>query len=774
MEDRRSGVGAAGGVSVEPEAPGERALAVAEARAEETRTLAATRRQFLRLGAVSAGGLALGFRLGPPAKAKAAQAASAPGAGADFRPNAWVRIDPSGKVFLTVGKSEMGQGARTSLPVILADELEVDPDSVELVQAQPGPDFTDLGTYGSRSTRTMWLPLRTAGAAAREMLVAAAAASWKVDAASCRAEKGTVRHAATGRSASYGSLAADAARLPVPASPRLKTKAEFRLIGRDRRRIDGPRIVAGEAVFASDVRRPGMKVACVLRCPVHAGEPKSWDESAAKSVPGFVAVAKISGGLAIVGDHSWAALSAREAIEKTVVWNEGADAGVDSAALLARLREAAAKPRGRLVRGGDAAAALSSAARRVEAEYFYPYQAHAPLEPMSAVADVRSGGCEIWAGSQNPNGAQEAVAKLLGIPPSAVTVNVTLLGGGFGRRGRSDFVLDAVEASRAVRAPVKVLWTRQDDMRVGDFHPVSFHVLAAGLDASGALAAWRHRVASPSWTPGGGGATPPPPPPSDEQLRPLLRGAYDVPYAIPAVAAEFGEVASPLRVGSWRGVNHNHNVFASECFFDEVAAAAGRDPLELRQALLKRDAAVVGGREGKPVDRARLAAVLDLAGRKAGWSTPLPLSAGRARGVACAAYDGMTSAAVVAEVTVGKDGTWRADRLVCAVDPGVAVNPLGIRAQVEGSVAWALSALATEITLKNGRVEQGTYRDFPILRFRDMPRVETHIVDSDAPPTGMGEPPVPVAVAAMANALSAASGRRVRKLPVRAADLKGA
>ena len=760
MEDRRSGLDAAGGVSAEPEET-----------SPEARSLAATRRQFLKLGAVSAGGLALGFRLGSPAKSPAAQPTSS--AGADFRPNAWVRIDPSGKVFLTVGKSEMGQGARTSLPVILAEELEVDPESVELVQAQPGPDFTDLGTYGSRSTRTMWLPLRTAGAAAREMLVAAAAASWRVEAASCRAEKGSVRHAASGRSASYGSLAADAGRLPVPAAPRLKAKSEFRLIGRDRRRVDGPRIVGGEAVFASDVRRPGMKVACVLRCPVHAGEPKSWDESAAKSVPGFVAVAKISGGLAIVGDHSWAALSAREAIEKTVVWNEGADAGVDSAALLARLRDAAAKPQGRLVRGGDASAALSSAARRIEAEYFYPYQAHAPLEPMSAVADVRSGGCEIWAGSQNPNGAQEAVAKLLGIPQSAVTVNVTLLGGGFGRRGRSDFVLDAVEASRAVRAPVKVLWTRQDDMRVGDFHPVSFHVLAAGLDASGAPSAWRHRVASPSWSRGG---TPPPPspPPSDEQLRPLLRGAYDVPYAIPSVAAEFGELASPLRVGSWRGVNHNHNVFASECFFDELAAAAGRDPLALRQALLKRDASVVGGREGKPVDRARLAAVLDLAARKAGWSTPLPLSAGRARGVACAAYDGMTSAAVVAEVTVGKDGTWRADRVVCAVDPGVAVNPLGIRAQVEGSVAWALSAMATEITLKNGRVEQGTYRDFPILRFRNMPRVETHIVDSDAPPTGMGEPPVPVAVAAVANALSAASGRRVRRLPVRAADLKGA
>jgi isoquinoline 1-oxidoreductase beta subunit len=727
-----------------------------------SRGAAATRRQFLKLGAVSAGGLALGFRVGFPARAESHAPAAA---GEDFRPNAWVRVDPSGKVFLTVGKSEMGQGARTSLPVILAEELGVDPDSVELVQARPGPDFQDLGTYGSRSTRTMWLPLRTAGAAAREMLVAAAAAKWGVDASSCRAEKGAVRHAASGRSASFGELAPAAARLPVPKEPRLKTKSDFRLIGRDRRRVDAPRIVSGEAVFASDVRLPGMKVATILRCPVHGGDAKSWDESAARAVPGFAKIARIAGGLALVADDSWSALQAREAVEKTVVWSEGENAAADSAALLARLRQAASGASAALRRGGDASAGLSASARRVEAEYFYPLQAHAPLEPMSAVADVRKGSCEVWAGTQNPNGAQEAIAKALGIAPSAVTVNVTLLGGGFGRRGRSDFVLDAVEASRAAGAPVKVLWTRPDDMRVGDFHPVSYHALAAGLDASGSPLAWRHRVGAVSWPRAGASQ-------SDEQLRPPLRGAYDVPYAIPAVEAALAEVASPVRVSSWRGVNHNHNVFASECFFDEVAAAARKDPFALRVALLKKDASVLGGREGKPVDRARLAGVLELAGRRAGWSTPLPQ--GRARGVACAAYDGMTSAAVVAEVTVGPDGSWRVDRVVCAVDPGVAVNPLGIRAQVEGSVAWSLSALSTEITLKSGRVGQESYRDFPILRFRDMPRVETVIADSDAPPTGMGEPPVPVTTAAVANALSAASGRRVRRLPVRAADLKGA
>ncbi len=386
------------------------------------------------------------------------------------------------------------------------------------------------------------------------------------------------------------------------------------------------------------------------------------------------------------------------------------------------------------------------------------------METMSAVADVQTGRCEIWAGSQAPNRAQTDAAKLLGIPESAVTVHVPLLGGGFGRRGRTDFVLDAVECSKVAGAPVRVVWTRSDDMRNGDFHPISLHRLSAGLDASGQPAAWRHRVSvgvfSKMTTP------------DAEAVRAALRGAYDTPYAIPALEAELIESASPVRTSSWRGVQHNHNVFASECFFDEVARAAGKDPLAYRLDLLRREAVVPGGREGAPVDRARLAATLALAAEKARWTNPL--KAGRGKGVACASYDGRTPAAVIAEVTVGAAGDWRVDRIVCAVDCGVAINPLGVRAQVEGSVAWALSALSAEITLDRGRVVQSTYREFPILRFRDMPRIETHIVPSDAAPTGMGEPPVPITTAAVANALAAASGRRVRRLPVRADDLKGA
>ncbi len=717
--------------------------------------LRSTRRDFLRITAVSAGGLVLGVRCAPAVGDETRE----------FRPNAWVRIDPSGKIVLTVDKSEMGQGVRTSLPMILAEELEIDPDAVELFQASPGPDFQDMGTHGSRSTRTLWLPLRTAGAAAREMLVAAAAGKWGVAPASCRAEGGRVHHPPSNRSLGYGELAEAASRLPVPASPALKPRKAWRVIGKDRRRVDGPRIVAGEATFASDVRKPGMKVASVIRCPVDGGRVKSWDDAKARSVPG-VRVARVSAGLAVIGDDTWAVLTAREALEPTIAWDDGADAVIGSAEVLARLTAAFDEPAGSLRRGGDAAKALAVSARRIEAEYFYPYQVHAPVEPMSAAADVRPGRCEIWAGTQNPNRVQSEAAKLLGVPESAVSVNVTLLGGGFGRRGRTDFVLDAVEASRAAGAPVRVLWTRPDDMRNGDFHPISLHRMAGGLDAAGEPAAWRHRVAVASNSRSRGE------PLTEERLRGHLRGAYDVPYAIPAVETTAVEVASPVRVSSWRGVQHNHNVFATECFLDELAQAAGRDPFAYRMALLRREAVVPAGRDGAALDRGRLAAALALAGEKANWARPL--RPGRGKGVACWSYDGRTPVAVVAEVAVSPDGSWRVDRIVCAIDCGVAVNPLGIRAQVEGSVAWALSALSTEITLKAGRVEQSNYGDLPILRLRDMPRVETHIVDSDAAPTGMGEPPVPVTTAAVANALSAASGRRVRRLPLRAAERKGA
>jgi isoquinoline 1-oxidoreductase beta subunit len=726
-----------------------------------------TRRAFLRVSAVSAGGLVLGVRvLGAAVERLAPPVAGAP---ALFRPNAWVRIDAAGRVVLTVGKSEMGQGVRTSLPMILAEQLEVDVDAVALEQAVPGPDFPNLGTAGSRSIRSLFLPLSKAGAAAREMLVAAAAARWGVEPASCRAESGRVLHPATSRALGYGELVEAAAALPVPGDPPLKRSADFRLIGRDRRRVDGPRIVSGEAVYSGDVRPPGMRFASVIRCPVAGGTLRAFDAGATKAIPGVRLVAPIAAGVAVIADDTWAALEGRDAVAKTVVWDEGENARVSSEAMRERLAEALSNERdGHAIRRGeDALAAMEKAARRIQSEYAYAFQAHAPMEPLNAVADARPDRCEIWAGTQNPNGVQEEAAKLLGLAPSAVTVNVTLLGGGFGRRG-TDYVIEAVEASRAAKAPVQVLWTRQDDMRHDLYHPISLHRLEAGLDAAGKPVAWRHRQASVVWTSAAGR------PATEQRLRSDLTGAQDQPYAIPAFVAEFVEVPSPVRTGAWRAIQNNHNMFAVECFMDELAAANGADPLRYRLALLRDRGRYDGGRENVPVDRDRLARVLALAGEKAEWGAAGRGSApGSGRGVACGVYDGYTYCAVVADASTG-GGHWRAERIVCAVDCGIAVNPLGIRAQVEGAVAWALSALSTQVTLRDGRVEQATYRDFPILRFREMPRIETHVVPSDAPPTGMGEPPVPVALAAVVNALSAAAGRRLRRVPLAADDLKGA
>lgn len=718
--------------------------------------MSATRREFLKSGALAGGAFVIGFRLPSVAQAE----------GAVFRPNGWVRIDATGKVFLTVGKSEMGQGVRTSLPMMLAEELGVDLDTVELVQASPSEEFPDLETSGSRSIRDGWVPLRKAGAAAREMLVAAAAARWGVVAGTCRAQRGRVLHPASGKSVSYGALVDGASRLPVPQDPQLTKRSEFRLIGRGRRRIDAPRIVRAVPLYACDVRRPGMKTAVVLRCPVYGGSARSWNAEAAKGVPGVRLVVPISAGLAVIADDTWAALRGRDALEPTILWDEGENAAIGSDDLVARLREAVAREGRALRRGEEDSSRMASACRTLSGEYFYPFQAHAPVEPMNAVADVRPDRCEIWAGTQNPDAARAKAARLLGIPSSAVTVHVTLLGGGFGRRGRFDFVLDAVEASRAAGAPVQVLWTRQDDMRHGYHHPASLHRLTAGLDADGRPIAWSHRVVGVSAA--GGSARPV----DDWQLRANLRGAYDLPYGIPAISAQFVEVPSPIRIGAWRGVQCNHNVFAAECFLDELALAAGSDPYRYRLALLEPGGVIAGGRDALPVERFRLAKVLSLAAEKSGWDRPLP--AGRGRGIACAVYNGHTYVAAVAQVAHDFERGFRVERVVCALDCGVVVNPLGLSAQVEGAVIWALSSLSSQITLRNGRVEQGSYGDFPVMRMADAPSIETHAVDSDAPPTGVGEPPTPVAIAATANGIFAATGQRVRAVPIRLPNKKEA
>jgi isoquinoline 1-oxidoreductase beta subunit len=512
-----------------------------------------------------------------------------------------------------------------------------------------------------------------------------------------------------------------------------------------------------------------MKFASVIRSPVYGGKLRSFDASAAKSVPGVRLVVPVHSGLAVIADDTWAALSGRRAVAPTIVWAEGANASISSADMLARLREADARGNARsLKRGAPVDATLAQAPRRIAAEYLYPFQAHAAMEPLAAVADVRPGRCEIWAGTQSPNAARQTAADVLGLDPSEVTLHVTLLGGGFGRRGQSDFVRDVAEASKAARAPVQVVWTREDDFQHDFYLPISIHRMSAGLDAGGRVVAWSHRAIGPS--PARAGRRPE----SGEQLRKDLRGAYDVPYDFDAVSAEFVEAAAPVHVGFWRGVQHNPNVFASECFVDELALASRRDPLQYRLDHLRSGGTFPGGRDGAPVDRARLARTVAFVAGKSGWkSLAGPASGRHGRGIACNVHDGGTYVAVVADVSVDPSGEWRAERVVGGADCGIVVNPLGARAQMEGGVVWALSALSSEITLSQGRVEQSSFADFPILRMRDTPEIETHLVESGDPPTGMGEALNPACLAAVVNALSAATGRRLRTLPVRAEDLAG-
>lgn len=673
-----------------------------------------------------------------------------------FRPTAFLRIDADGATTLFVDKAEMGQGVRTSLAMILADELEADWSRVTIETAAPGPDFPDMHTAGSGSVSDGWRGLRAAGAAARAMLVAAAASQWRAPASECRAESGYVIHDRSKRRLGYGALVARAAALPVPRDAPLKKESEFRLVGTPQRRVDGPRIVTGAAVYAADVRIAGMKYATLVRCPVEGGTLRSWDGALAQLRPGVRGVVAIPNGVAVIADSTWAALKGREALR--VEWDLGPNAAFSTAALREE-RLAAARRGGEIARDeGDVAAAFRGAARTVEAEYEDAYQAHAPVETLACLADVRADGCEVWVGTQSPNRARTIAAEAAGLPEDKVALHLTLLGGAFGRRIANDFVREAVAVSRAAKVPVQLLWTRADDMHHDYFHPAQTHVLRAALDAGGQLTGWRHSAADSSLTMFGA-------PDRKDPDTFQLWGAHDNPYAIPALRTDMTLFDSPVRTGAWRAVMYPPSVFARESFLDEIADASGRDPLELRRSLLSEPqfAEIPGGR---PIDRHRLRRVLELAAEKAGWGTPL--GPGRGRGIACNVYHRSTCVAQVAEVTAAGDAL-RVDRIVTAVDCGTVVNPLGAAGQVESAIAWGLTAaLKSEITIANGRVEQASYRDFPVLRIDEMPRVETHFVHTpDAPARGLGEQCVPTVAPAVMSALFAATGRRVRRLPLR-------
>jgi isoquinoline 1-oxidoreductase beta subunit len=714
-----------------------------------------TRRDVLRVGSLSGAALLLDV-------AWSGQVAAAPAA--SFRPNAWLRVGADGSVAITVGKSEMGQGVRTSLPMLVAEELEVDLAAVELVQAVPGPEFKRLRTGGSGSVYGSYAAMRKAGATAREMLVRAAAAQWGVDPTACRAERGAVIHDPTRRRLPYAALVEAASKLAVPADPRLKDTEDLRLVGRPTKRVDGPHIVTGRAVYGLDTRVPGMRQAVVARPPVLGGSVARWDGTRAKAVTGVRDVVQVPSGIAVVADDTWAALQGRDALD--VTWNDGPNAGFDSVAFRRRLAEAAQGP-GRLSRReGAGLAALASAARRLDATYEYPFQAHAPLETMNTIADVNSGRCEIWSPTQAPEQVRDEAAKVLGLAPEAVRVNVTLIGGGFGRRLGIDYAVEAVHVAKAVGVPVQVVWTRPDDMRHGHFQPASAHRMAAGLDAAGRLVAWGHRKA-------GSYLSIFPSPSAAEMQDPAhwqdeSWGAYDIPYAIPAIETDYVLVDSPVPSGPWRAVYSPSCTFARESFLDEVAHTSGRDPLQMRFDLLTGPSPVTIG--GLTIDRTRLRRVLETAAAKAGWGEPLPK--GHGRGIAANVYDGDTHVAMVAEVTVLGDAV-HVDRVVAAVDCGPFVNPLHIERQVESGVVWALATVFFgEITIAGGRVQQSSYGDYAVPRLRHMPVVETHVLPATVTqPSGIGEAPVPPLAPAVLSAVFAAIGRRRRRLPVRPRDL---
>jgi isoquinoline 1-oxidoreductase beta subunit len=715
-----------------------------------------SRRDFLRYGSIAGGAFALRVPLSAAASDKAAPTR--------FAPNQWIRVTSDGRATLVVARSEMGQGVRTALAMILAEELEADWEKIAVEQASPSSEYEDMSTGGSDSVISSWTALRRAAAAAREMLVEAAAREWKVDRAACRAEKGSVFHGASGRRLSYGSLVAAASKLSVPKEPALKDPKNFRLVGTRVRRIDGPEIVSGRAKYGLDAAAPGILRAAVARCPVSGGRLVRFDAAKAKRIPGVRDVVAIGTGVAVLADDTWAAFAGRDALE--VTWDEGKNASLDTAELRRRLDAGAGQPGHVSRKEGDAGAALAAAAKTMRATYRDPFQAHATVETGNAVARVASGRCEIWAPTQNPQRVQRESAKILGLPLEKVTVHVTLLGGAFGRRLGADEATEAVEVARAAGGrPVQVVRSRPDDFREDRLHPAGRVDIEAGLDAAGRIVAWKQRYTSFHLSMFGAFD---PNAVDSPDVNPW--GGYDNPYAIANLQAEWLDVESPIPTGAWRAVFYPPNVFARECFFDEIAHATGRDPLDLRRELLTGDFAFASRR----VDRSTIRAVLDLAAAKGGWGSSLPAIPGRrsGRGIACNVYHGRTAVAQVAEVSVGDRGDVRVHRVVCAVDCGQVVNPLGLEGQVESGIAWGLSyALKGDVTIAKGRVEQGSFRDYPVLSMAEMPSVEVHSVPSSRPPSGFGEMPVPPVAPAVANAVFAATGRRLRSLPIRPADL---
>lgn len=684
-----------------------------------------------------------------------------------FEPNAFLRIGTDDTVTVIAKHIEMGQGTYTGLATLVAEELDAAWSQVR-VEGAPADArrYNNLfwgptqGTGGSTAIANSWEQLRTAGASARAMLVAAAAQRWQVPAAEIDVSEGVVTHAPSQRKASFGELAQAAVEQPVPAEVRLKEPKDFKLIGKRAPRKDTADKTTGKARFTQDVHLPGMLTAVVAHPPRFGGKVKSFDATRAKEVRGVVEVVQIPTGVAVLARDTWSAKKGRDALQ--IEWDESSAFKLGSDAIFARYRELAKTPGAIARREGDPDAAFAAPARVLSAAYDFPYLAHAAMEPMNCVVQLSADGCEIWNGEQFQTVDQMNVATLLGLKPEQVAIHMLYAGGSFGRRAckDSDYVLEAANIAKAIdgRAPVKLVWLREDDTRAGYYRPAFHHVLEAALDAQGRLVGWRHRLVGQSIMAGSPFAAM-----LKDGIDPVsVEGAANLPYAVPNLLVD---LHSPADIGVpvlwWRSVGSTHTAYSTETFLDEIAVAAGEDPVAFRLALL----------EHHP----RHAGVLQLAADKAGWGTPLaPGANGERRGRGVAVHESFNSyVAQVAEVTVKPDGSFKVDRIVCAVDCGIAVNPDNVRSQVEGGVGFGLSAaLHGAITLKDGVVEQSNFHDYAPIRINEMPQVEVHIVASAEKPTGIGEPGVPPVAPAVANALAAATGKRVRRLPIATDELK--
>ncbi|HUE54507.1 MAG TPA: xanthine dehydrogenase family protein molybdopterin-binding subunit [Candidatus Udaeobacter sp.] len=737
-----------------------------------------TRRAFLGTSAAAGASLVVPFYL--PGKSRAPKNPAS-----SFSPNAWLDISSDGSVRIWCGKSEIGQGVRTSLPMIVAEELCCDWRSVQVVEADLDAKYGEQLTGGSLSVRTSYDNLRKAGAAARETLISAAAVEWNVVHSECHAANGSVTHTATARSLPYAQLILSAARLEPPANPALKKPEEFRLIGKPTLRTDTLQKVNGSALFGMDVRVPGMWIASVERCPVYGGTVRKFNAEKVRALPGVRAVIEVKplhlthqfgetsgpgsrnyscAGVAVLANSAWAAIEARKSLE--VEWDEGNWAQESTRSLREKMAQLTSLPAATIRSDGDFEKAHATAAKTIAAVYELPFLAHATMEPMNCTAHFHDGECELWAPTQVPGAAAESVRTALGIPREKIKLHITFIGGGFGRRLIQDYAVEAALLSRDAGAPVQVVWTREDDIRHDFYRPAAHHVFRAGFDARGNLIAWSHRACSPSIETfyNGTGISPQ----ASAQVDTL---DFPAPF-IPNFRLEFAVAESGMPLGYWRSVDSSGNQFALSGFFDEAAHAAGRDPVEFLLATLGPARKIDLGQNRGTLDVMRRRRVIELAAEKSGWGKPLP--GGAARGIGIGFGWGSFVAQVVEVSCNPSRGSIRVHRVVCAIDCGLAINPLGVEAQMQSAVNFGLAqALKSEITVSNGRVNQSNFHDYEVLRLSDAPAaIDVHIVPSTEAPGGCGEPGVPPTAPAVGNAIFAATGKRIRRLPIRAADLR--